>query len=97
LRRWLPLGSGLSVHAALLLHQPMARQLQNLGTWPTTSFKSGRAADAAGTDVLDTASPDADLVGSSPIRKHVAFPGDGVWDFQRFVSPPSLSQRIQLQ
>jgi len=38
-------------------------------------------ADAAGIDVLDIASPDADPVGSSPIRRRLAAPGDRVPDF----------------
>jgi hypothetical protein len=95
LRRWLPLGSGLSVHAALLQHQPMARLFQNLGTWPTTSFKSARAADAVDTGIWDTAFQDADLVGSSPIRRQPAAQGDCVPDF--WPPFPSLSRRIQYQ
>jgi hypothetical protein len=82
LRRWLPLGSGLSVHATLLRNQPMARQFQNSGTWPTTSFKSMRAAEAVGIGIWETAFQDADLAGSSPIRKQPAAQGDCVLDFR---------------
>jgi hypothetical protein len=46
-------------------------------------------ADAADTGVLDTAYPDADPGGSSPIRRHLAAPGDCVPIFQPSVSPPA--------
>jgi hypothetical protein len=44
-------------------------------------------ADSAATDVLDTVCPDADPVGSSPIRRHLAGQGDCVPDFQPSASP----------
>jgi hypothetical protein len=81
LRRWLPSGSDLSVRATLRRHQPMARQFQNFGTWPTTSFKSARAADAVDIGIWDTAFQDAVLVGFSPIRRQPAAQGDRVPDF----------------
>jgi hypothetical protein len=60
-----------------------------------TIGRSATRADGAGTDVLDTVCPDVDPVGSSPIRKHVAFPGDGVSDFQPSVSTPSHVPKSQ--
>jgi hypothetical protein len=59
----------------------MARQFQSFGTWPTTSFKSARAADAVDIGIWDTAFQDAVLVGFSPIRRQPAAQGDRVPDF----------------
>jgi hypothetical protein len=95
---WVATPDGSQTRAAGVGVNPDIPRPQKEGLrWPITLCRSGSHADAAGTGVLDTAFPDADPGGSSPIRKHFAAPGDCVPNFQPWLPRLLYLEGIQLQ